>query len=116
MYNMVYAIGRLVSDPEIKETENGRKVTNITLAVPRNYKNADGIYETDFIPVTLKENLAKNVVEYCKKDDLIAIRGRIARTNKPMRILNDDEFTIINEPMRIIADKVSFLSSKKLDN
>ena len=42
MTNGVYLIGRLVKDPEIKELESGKKVCNITLAVQRPFKNADG--------------------------------------------------------------------------
>lgn len=48
MLNQTVLVGRLVKDPELNETENGNKVTNITLAVPRSYKNADGEYDTDF--------------------------------------------------------------------
>ena len=39
MLNQTVIVGRLVRDPELYETENGNKVTNITLAVPRSYKN-----------------------------------------------------------------------------
>lgn len=53
MLNQVVIVGRLTSDPEINEVENGRKVTYITVAVPRTYKNVDGNYETDFIRCTL---------------------------------------------------------------
>ena len=42
MLNQVVIVGRLVKDPELRETENGLKVTHITLAVPRSYKNVDG--------------------------------------------------------------------------
>ena len=45
MLNQLVIVGRLVKEPEVKETENGNKVTNITIAIPRSYKNADGIYE-----------------------------------------------------------------------
>ena len=44
MLNQVVVVGRLVQDPEIKELENGQRVSNITLAVSRCYKNAYGIY------------------------------------------------------------------------
>ena len=53
MHNLVYLIGRLVSDPELKTTENNKEYTTITLAVQRNFKNQDGIYETDFIKCSL---------------------------------------------------------------
>lgn len=97
MNNMSMLIGRLVSDLQINETENGRKVCNITLAVPRSYKNNEGIYETDFIPVVLYSSMAETTTEYCKKGDLIAVKGRLQS--------NDDK-------IQLIAEKVSFLSSK----
>lgn len=95
MRNVTMVIGRLVSDPEINETEN-RKVTDITLAVPRCYKNQDGIYETDFIPVTLYGQLAATTNEYCRKGDLIGIKGRIES---------------IDGKLKIIAEKATFLST-----
>ena len=97
MLNQTVLVGRLVQDPEIKELENDKKVCNITLAVTRSYKNADGIYETDFIPVTLWQGIAENVKEYCKKGDLVGVRGRLqAREDK----------------VEVIGEKVTFLSSK----
>lgn len=48
MLNQTVLVGRLVSDPELRETENGNKVTNVTLAVPRSFKNVNGEYDTDF--------------------------------------------------------------------
>ena len=97
MLNQTVLVGRLVQDPEIKELENDKKVCNITLAVTRSYKNADGIYETDFIPVTLWQGIAENVKEYCKKGDLIGVRGKLqAREDK----------------VEVIGEKVTFLSSK----
>ena len=38
MLNQAVLVGRLVSDPEIKETDKG-SVSNITIAVPRTFKN-----------------------------------------------------------------------------
>ena len=58
MLNQVVMVGRLTSDPEINEVENSRKVTTIILAVPRSYKNAEGVYETDFIKCTLWNGIA----------------------------------------------------------
>ena len=49
MINSYVCTGRLVADPEVKETDNGKKYSNITLAVPRTYKNAEGEFETDFL-------------------------------------------------------------------
>ena len=44
MLNQVVLVGRLTSDLEAKELEDGKKVTNMTLAITRSFKNADGEY------------------------------------------------------------------------
>jgi single-strand DNA-binding protein len=101
MLNQIVLVGRLVSDPQINETESEKKVCTITLAVPRSYKNIDGEYETDFIDITLWQNIAEQTSEWCKKGDLIGIKGRI------QTYMKDD-----NKITQLIAEKVSFLSSK----
>lgn len=35
-------IGRLTADPEVKTTSSGKALINFSLAVDRDYKNADG--------------------------------------------------------------------------
>ena len=74
MLNQVVFIGRLVRDPELRESEGGKKYTNITLAVTRSYKNPDGDYGVDFIDCRLWTGVAENTAEYCKKGDLIGIK------------------------------------------
>lgn len=74
MLNQTVLVGRLVKDPELKETETGNKMTHITLAVPRSYKNVDGEYDTDFISCVLWKGIAENAVEYCHKGDLVGIK------------------------------------------
>lgn len=102
MLNQIVLVGRLVQDPEIKELENGVKASYITLAVPRSHKNSDGIYETDFIPVKLWNGVAENTAEYCRKGDLLGIKGR-------MQTKQEENKNIIE----IVAEKVTFLSSRK---
>ena len=97
MLNQLVLVGRLVSDPQINETENGRKVSVITLAVPRNYKNANGEYDTDFINCMLWKGIAENTVEYCRKGDLLGVKGRLER-------LSGNE-------LQAVAEKVTFLSN-----
>lgn len=99
MLNQVVIVGRLVSKPIVEENENGRKVSEITLAVTRSYKNAEGIYDTDFIKCTLWNGIAENTVEYCDKGDLVGVKGRL-------QCLSGNE-------LQLIAEKVSFLSSCK---
>lgn len=106
MLNSTIVVGRLVRNPELRETENGRKVTNITLAVPRSYKNIKGEYETDFIDCVLWTGIAETTSEYCHKGDLLGIKGRLQT-----RIIefDDESKKYITE---VVAEKVSFLSPK----
>lgn len=101
MLNQIVVVGRLVSDPEINETENGKKVSEITLAVPRNYKNSYGIYDTDVIPCIVLNRLAENTEEFCKKGDIVGVKGRLQRLE--------------GNTLQVVAEKVTFLSSKKED-
>ena len=77
MLNQLVVVGRLVSDPEIIVGENNKKRTYITVAVPRSYKNIDGNYETDFIRCTLWNGIAESTCEYCKKGDVVGVKGRV---------------------------------------
>ncbi len=107
MLNQTVLVGRLVKDPELRETENGNKVTNITLAVPRSYKNTNGEYETDFISCVLWKGIAENTAEYVKKGDLLGIKGRINTRHY------EAEDATRRYVMEVVAEKVTFLSSKK---
>ena len=102
MLNQIILVGRLVNDPTIEELESGKKVSNITLAVQRCYKNTEGMYDTDFIDCTLWTGIAENTCEYCKKGDVIGVKGRIQT-----RVIEDDK-----KVMEVVAEKVTFLSSK----
>ena len=106
MLNQIVIIGRLVRNPEIKESEGGHKYTNITLAVPRNYKNSNGEYESDFIDCRLWNGIAENTAEYCHKGDIVGIKGRIQTSSYE----KDNQKHYITE---VIAEKITFLSSKK---
>lgn len=108
MLNQLVIAGRLVKDPEIMISENNKKRTIITVAVPRSYKNIDGTYDTDFIRCTLWDGIAENTCEYCKKGDVIGVKGRI-QTNS-YEVDGEKKYS-----MDVIAEKVSFLSSKKAD-
>lgn len=107
MLNQVVLVGRVVKDVEVKELESGKKVTNMTLAIPRSFKNADGIYETDFVDITLWDGIASNVAEYCRKGDLVGVKGRLQSSSY------EKEDGTKQYKMEVIAEKVSFLSSRK---
>lgn len=104
MLNQVVLVGRIVRDPEIYVTKTGRKFSYLTLAINRTFKNpTTGLYDTDFISVTLWEKVAVNVVNHCKKGTVIGVKGRL--TTRP----NDDP-AIKNYLLEVVAERVSFIS------
>lgn len=99
MLNQVIIVGRLVARPIVEYNEIGRKISEITLAVSRSFKNNEGLYDTDFIKCTLWNGIAENTVEYCEKGDLIGIKGRL-------QCLSGNE-------LQLVAEKVTFLATNK---
>lgn len=109
MLNQVVLVGRLTDDVDIITRENGKRVSSLVLAVQRSFKNSDGIYETDFIRCTLWNAVATSTSEYCHKGDIVGIKGRIQVNTY------DDKDGTKKYSTEVIAEKVTFLSSKKID-
>lgn len=107
MLNQVVLVGRLTKDVELKETEGGKKYANITIAVPRSFKNSDGEYETDFIETILFDSVATNTSEYCKKGDIVGIKGRLQTSSYD----KEDGAKVFK--LEVISEKVTFLSQTK---
>ncbi len=99
MLNQVIIVGRLVLRPIVEYNQSGRKISEITLAVPRSFKNYEGIYDTDFIKCILWDGVAENTAEYCEMGDLIGVKGRLQ--------------CLCGSELQVVAEKVTFLSNKK---
>ena len=93
--NNLVLVGRLFNQPKLVG-KNEHKYCNITLAINRYFKNEEGIYETDFIDVKVPYPMCDSVVDYCRKGDVISVKGRIERLSK-------------NGNMRIIAERINFI-------
>lgn len=102
MLNQVVLVGRLTKELEVKEGENGSKSAILQLAIPRSFKNSEGLYDTDFVDCRIFDSVASNVSEYCKKGDIVGVKGRL-QTEKI-----DDKNIIY-----VMGEKVTFLSSSK---
>lgn len=102
--NQIVLVGRLVSSLKTKE-ENGEKNAKLTLAIPRTFKNNEGLYETDFVDVIVTGAVAENTLNFCKKGDIIGVKGRVQSTTV------EKYHTKINL-LEIIGEKVTFLSNK----
>ena len=107
MLNHVILVGRLVRTPQLVLTESGKKVSTVTLAVPRQYKNLNGEYDTDFLDCTLWTAIADATAEYCKTGDVIGVKGRLQS-----RIVELEDGTKYKR-VDVIAEKVTFLSSAR---
>ena len=106
MLNQAVLVGRIVQTPELRETENGKKLARMTLAVPRSFKNSNGEYETDFISCVMWKGVAESTVEYCQTGDLVGIKGRI----QSRKIETDEEHK--RQLVEVVAEKVIFLYNK----
>lgn len=100
--NIVLLIGRLVHDVEIKEYANGT-YAKITLAVRRDFRNSDGSYDTDFLPITLWDGSAATIKEYCSKGSLVSIKCRVQQN------IWESQDGKKNYDIELIGEKISLL-------
>lgn len=87
MLNQIVLVGR------IKYVED----TYAVISVPRSFKNENGEYDTDLVPVLIGEQLIGNVKEYCGEGDIVGIKGKIES---------------LDGNLKIRAEKISFLTTK----
>lgn len=81
MVNQVVLVGRITRDLELKATSNGREVVSFSLAVNRNFKNANGEYDADFINCVAFGQQANFMNTYLGKGRLISVVGRLSTRN-----------------------------------
>jgi single-strand DNA-binding protein len=103
MLNSVVIIGRLVADPEHRETNTGKGVANMRIAVDRKGREK----ETDFFSVTAWGQTADFVCTYLQKGRLVAVQGRLQ-----VRSYKDKE-DVQRQSYEIVADSVQPLDSRK---
>ena len=106
MLNQIILVGRLTRDIIVNKSENGVKVATISIAVPRSFKNVEGVYDTDFIDCVAFDTIAHNTSEYCAKGDIVGVKGRIQSN------LIEKEDGKKENKLEIICEKITFLSSK----
>ena len=104
--NKALLIGRLTRDPELRSTSTGRNVCQFSIAVNRNFTNANGEREADFINCVVWDKQAENLVKYQKRGNQIAVDGRIQTRNYEDK---DGKRVYVTE---ILANSISFLDSK----
>lgn len=100
MLNQLVLVGRLTDKPKLISSDD-KQLATMTLAVPRSYKNEDGTYDTDYIDCKIWGGITTNVMDYCKKGDIVGVRGRVQT-----KIENDKNI------IEVLCERLTFLSSK----
>lgn len=74
--NKVILSGNLCQEIELKQTNNGKSVVTNCIAVRRDYKSANGEYESDFINLVVWGAQAEYLSKYAHKGDRVELCGR----------------------------------------
>ena len=77
MINNVTIIGRLTRDAELRYTPSNIATAQFNVARNRNFKNASGEYDADFINCVMWREQAERFCNWTKKGMLVGITGRI---------------------------------------
>lgn len=108
--NKVILVGNLTRDPELAQTPSGISVCKFSIAVNRDYTNANGEREADFINIVTWRNLADNCAKYLVKGSKVAVCGSIQTSSY------DDKNGEKRYRTDVVADSVEFISTKSKDD
>lgn len=108
--NKILLIGNLTRDPELTTTSNGISVTKFSIAVNRNYTNANGEREADFLNIICWKQLAESCAKYLKKGKKVGISGSLQIRNY------EDKDSIKRTVAEIVAEDVEFLTPNDNSN
>ena len=75
--NKSILVGRLVKDPESRQTPSGTAVANFTIAVNRMKKQGATQSEADFFDIVAWQKTAEIAVQYLKKCSQVIVVGRL---------------------------------------
>ena len=106
MLNVVAIMGRLVADPQLRQTTTGRNVASFRIACDRGRRDANGQTQADFIDVVAWERTAEFVCRYFQKGSLIAVDGRLQ--SRQFQDKNGNNRTVVE----IVANNVNFTGPK----
>ena len=111
--NRTVLVGRLTKDPELRHTQTNKAVASFTIAVNRNFKNANGDYEADFINIVAWGQTAEIVKQYAFKGHRIGIDGRMQTRNyQKDHPTGQGERVYVTE---VVAESVELLEPKRTE-
>ncbi len=106
MLNDTNFVGNLTRDPELTYTQTGIALCRMSVAVQRDYKNNEGGYDADFIPVVVWRQLAEVCASNLTKGRKVAIKGRIQSN-----VYENQEGKRVSR-LDVVAESVYFLDRK----
>lgn len=79
MFNKAIITGRLGQDPEVRYTQDGTAVTNLSVATSESFNDKDGKRQekTEWHKVVIWGKQAENVAQYLGKGRLAQIEGKL---------------------------------------
>ncbi len=101
--NKCILVGNLTRDPELTQTTSGVSMCRFSIAVNRNYANANGEREADFINIVTWRGLAENCGKYLQKGRKVAVCGQIQTRSY------DDKDGNRRYATDVVADDVEFI-------
>lgn len=107
MLNVVALMGRLVADPQLRQTTTGKNVASFRVAVDRGRKDANGQNQADFFDIVAWDKSAEFICRYFQKGSMISVEGRLQSRNYQDK--NGSNRTAIE----VVASNVSFAGNKE---
>lgn len=106
MLNLVAIMGRLGSDPQMRQTPNGHNVATVNIACDRGRRDANGQSQTDWFTIVAWDRQAEFLCRYFQKGSMIAVDGRLQSRNYQDK--NGNNRTAIE----IVVSNINFCGSK----
>ena len=106
MLNVVAIMGRLVADPQLRQTTTGKNVASFRIACDRGRRDPNGQSQADCFDVVAWERSAEFVCRYFQKGSLIAVDGRLQSRQYQDKNGNN------RQAVEIVAQNINFTGPK----
>lgn len=109
--NVTCLVGRLTADPELRQTPNGTNVCSFSVAVNRQFADANGERQADFINCVAWRQTAEFIARYFRKGQNIGLRGSIQT-----RTYQDKDTGKNRTAFEVVIENAYFTESKGSTN
>ena len=109
--NVTCLVGRLTADPELRQTPNGTNVCSFSVAVNRQFADANGERQADFINCVAWRQTAEFITRYFRKGQNIGLRGSIQT-----RTYQDKDTGKNRTAFEVVIENAYFTESKGSNN